>query len=456
MGMCKVIIDEELYDKDFFESRCENYEGFKESLSAFTPEFVEKETGIPWDKIADAARIYAKNSPASTLFAMGITQHTHGTDNVLAVANLAMLTGNVGKESAGVNPLRGQNNVQGACDLGALPNVYPGYQKVNDGSSQKKFQEAWGCDLDPNVGLTVTEIMDAAHEGKIKALYIVGENPMLSDPDINHVREALQTLELLVVNDIFLSETAELAHIVFPAASFAEKDGTYTNTERRVQRIRKAIEPVGNSKPDWWIVSEVAKRMNARGFEFANASEILDEIASISPIYGGMSFSRIHDIGLQWPCPNKDHPGTKFLHEGKFSRGLGCFQALEFRPPAELPDSEYPLVLTTARMLYHFHTGTMTRKVEGLNEIRPTERVEINPKDAENLGISHDDKIKITSRRGSVTGYAYITDKVPVGVISMSFHFAETPTNVLTNPILDPDSKIPELKVCAVKVEKIS
>jgi predicted molibdopterin-dependent oxidoreductase YjgC len=249
-----------------------------------------------------------------------------------------MLTGNVGKESAGVNPLRGQNNVQGACDLGALPNVYPGYQKVNDENVQKKFQDAWGVDLDPNVGLTVTEIMDAAHSGQIKALYIVGENPMLSDPDINHVREALEKLELLVVNDIFLSETAQFAHVVFPAASFAEKDGTFTNTERRVQRVRKAIEPVGESKPDWWIVSEVAKRMNAKGFEFSNASEILDEIASVSPIYGGIHFSRIENVGLQWPCPTNDHPGTKFLHEGQFSRGLGCFQPLEYRPSAELPD----------------------------------------------------------------------------------------------------------------------
>lgn len=455
MGMCKVILDEGLDNQEFFGVRCENFDGFKKSLSAFTPEFVEKETGISWEKIAEAARIYAKNSPASTLFAMGITQHTHGTDNVLAVANLAMLTGNVGKESAGVNPLRGQNNVQGACDLGALPNVYPGYQKVNDEKAQKKFQDAWGVDLDPNVGLTVTEIMDAAHSGQIKALYIVGENPMLSDPDINHVKEALEKLELLVVNDIFLSETAQFAHVVFPAASFAEKDGTFTNTERRVQRVRKAIDPVGDSKPDWWIVSEVAKRMNANGFEFSNASEILDEIASVSPIYGGIHFSRIEDVGLQWPCPSDDHPGTKFLHEGQFSRGLGCFQPLEYRPSAELPDDEYPLVLTTARMLYHFHTGTMTRKVKGLNIIRPYERVEINPSDATKLKIDHEEEVSIISRRGIVKGKAYITENVPPGVISMSFHFWETPTNVLTNPELDPQSKIPELKVCAVRIEKI-
>jgi predicted molibdopterin-dependent oxidoreductase YjgC len=365
-----------------------------------------------------------------------------------------MLTGNLGKESSGVNPVRGQNNVQGACDLGALPNVYPGYQKVIDEAVQKKFQKAWGVELDPSVGLTVTEIINAAHEGKIKALYIVGENPMLSDPDINHVKEALEKLELLVVNDIFLSETAQFAHVVFPAASFAEKDGTFTNTERRVQRIRKAINPIGNSRPDWWIVGEVAKRMGAKGFDFSNASEILDEIASISPIYGGIHFSRIEDIGLQWPCPADDHPGTKFLHEGKFSRGLGCFQPLEYRPPVELPDDEYPLVLTTARMLYHFHTGTMTRKVDGLNIVRPEERVEINPADAGKLNISHLEEVDVISRRGKVTGKAFVTEKVPEGVVSMSFHFWETPTNALTNPALDPQSKIPELKVCAVRIEK--
>jgi predicted molibdopterin-dependent oxidoreductase YjgC len=243
--------------------------------------------------------------------------------------------------------------------------------------------------------------------------------------------------------------------VVFPAASFAEKDGTFTNTERRVQRIRKAIEPVGDSRSDWWIICEIARRMNAKGFDYTNASEILDEIASVSPIYGGISFSRIEDVGLQWPCPTKDHPGTKFLHEGEFSRGLGCFQPLEYRPSVELPDNEYPLVLTTARMLYHFHTGTMTRRVKGLNIIRPTERIEINPKDAANLNITHGEEIKVYSRRGDVTGKAFITENVPLGVISMSFHFFETPTNILTNPALDPQSKIPELKVCAVRIEKI-
>lgn len=454
MGMCKIILDEGLDNQDFFEVRCENFQGFKKSLESFSPELVEEVTGVPWVRIQEAARIYAKNSPASILFAMGITQHSHGTDNVLAVANLAMLTGNVGKESAGVNPLRGQNNVQGACDLGALPNVYPGYQRVNDESIQKKFQKVWGVQLDSNVGLTVTEIINKAHEGKIKAIFIVGENPMLSDPDINHVREALLKLELLVVNDIFLSETAEFAHVVFPAASFAEKDGTYTNTERRVQRIRKAIEPVGGSKPDWWIVSEIAQRMKAKGFDFSCASDIMDEIATLSPIYGGIDFERIDDVGLQWPCPNKDHPGTRFLHEGKFSRGLGCFQPLEYKPPAELPDGEFPLVLTTSRMLYHYHTGTMTRRVDGLNVVRPIERVEINPQDAKKLNIAHEDNVNVISRRGKVTGKAFVTQKVPVGVVCMSFHFHETPTNALTNPVLDPQSKIPELKVCAVRVEK--
>ncbi len=454
MGMARIILEEELFDGDFIEKRCENFEEFKSSLEPFTPEFVEETTGVPFDEIAKAARIYAENSPASLLFAMGITQHTHGTDNVLATANLAMLTGNVGKESSGVNPLRGQNNVQGACDMGALPNVYPGYQKVSDDSIREKFEKAWGKKLDSKPGLTVTEIMDVAYERRIKALYIVGENPMLSDPDINHVKESLKKLEFLVVNDMFLSETAELAHIVLPAASFAEKSGTFTNTERRVQMVRKAIESFGDSRPDWWIVSEIAKRLGAKGFEYADPSDIMDEIASVTPIYGGIAHSRLGSEGLQWPCLNPEHPGTKFLHSEKFSRGLGWLAPLEYKAPSEKPEDEYPLVLTTARSLFHFHTGTMTRRIEGLNIVRPNERVEINPLDAGKLGIEHGESVKIVSRRGSVIGNAFVTDRTQPGVISLSFHFAETPANALTNPALDPVSKIPELKVCAVRVEK--
>ncbi len=453
MGMMRVIVDEGLLDRAFIEERCENYEAFLESLKGFDLNSVEKITGVPQEKIAEAARTYATQRPSTILYAMGITQHTHGTDNVIATANLAMLTGNVGKPSTGVNPLRGQNNVQGACDIGALPTVYTGYQAVTDPNIQKKFEDAWGVSLSPKAGLALTEIFPAVHEGRIKAIYLVGENPALSDPDSNHIREALEKLEFLVVQDIFLTETARMADVVLPAASFAEKDGTFVNTERRVQRVRQAIEPVGNSKPDWWIACQLAKRMGGQGFDFEHPSQIMEEIAGLTPSYGGISYERLERESLQWPCPTEEHPGTPFLHEHTFARGKGKFMPLEYRSPAEMPDDEYPLVLTTERSLYLFHTSTMTRKVKGLNKLHSEELVEINPADAANLGISDGEPVKVSSRRGEVTAKAKVTTASPAGVITMSFHFAESPTNVLTNPALDPVSKIPELKVCAVRVE---
>ncbi len=455
MGMMKVIVDEDLMDTAFIEERCENYDFFKDSLKNYPLSLVENITGVPGEKVAEAARLYATNSPAAIFYTMGITQHTHGTDNVIAVANLAMLTGNVGKPGSGVNPLRGQNNVQGACDVGALPNVYPGYQPVNNEDIKEKFESAWGARLNPTPGKTLTEIMPLAHEGKIKAMYLMGENPSLSDPDSTHVREALRRLDLFVVQDIFLSETAQLADVVLPATSFAEKDGTFTNTERRVQRVRKAIEPVGDSRPDWWITCQIARRMGASGFDFEHPSQIMEEIASVTPSYGGINYSRLEKEGLQWPCPTEEHPGTAILHTELFSRGKGHFVPLEYRPAAELPDDEYPLVLTTDRSLFQFHTGTMTRKVRGLNTFLSEELVAINPGDAEALGIDDGDKIQVISRRGEVTAKAGVTESTPPGTIAMTFHFAETPTNELTNPALDPVSKIPEFKVAAVRVQKI-
>ncbi len=454
MGMMKVIVDEGLMDAAFIEERCENYDLFKDSLKNYPLRLVENITGVPGEKVAEAARLYATNSPAAIFYTMGITQHTHGTDNVIAVANLAMLTGNIGKPGSGVNPLRGQNNVQGACDVGALPNVYPGYQSVNNEDIKEKFESAWGARLNPTPGKTLTEIMPLAHEGRIKAMYLMGENPSLSDPDASHVREAMRRLEFFVVQDIFLSETARLADVVLPAASFAEKDGTFTNTERRVQRVRKAIEPVGESKPDWWIICQIARRMGASGFDFKNPSQIMEEIASVTPSYGGINYERLETEGLQWPCPTEEHPGTAILHTELFSRGKGHFVPLEYRPPAELPDDEYPLVLTTDRSLFQFHTGTMTRKVRGLNTFLSEELVAINPRDAEALGIGDGDKIQVISRRGEVTAKAGVTESTPPGTIAMTFHFAETPTNELTNPALDPVAKIPEFKVAAVKVQK--
>jgi len=454
MGMMKVIVDEGLLDSAFIEERCENFDALKESLKNFELTFVEKITGVSADQITEAARMYATNSPASILYAMGITQHSHGTDNVIAVANLAMLTGNIGEPGSGVNPLRGQNNVQGACDMGALPNVYPGYQAVAAPAIKEKFEAAWGGTLSFTPGLTITEMLEAAYQGKVKALYVVGENPVLSDPDASHVREALEKLEFLVVQDVFLSETAQLADVVLPSVTFAEKDGTFTNTERRVQRVRKAIEPIGNSKPDWWITCQIAQRMGGKGFNFAQPYQIMEEIAGLTPSYGGISYERLDDGGLPWPCPTVEHSGTPILHTKQFTRGKGRFIPLEYKPPMELPNDEYPLLLTTGRSLFHFHTGTMSRKVDGLNIFMSEEQVEINPEDALRLGVADGETVKVISRRGEVIAKAKVTDISPLGVVFMTFHFAESPTNVLTNPALDPVSKIPEFKVCAVKIEK--
>jgi formate dehydrogenase alpha subunit len=454
MGMMRVIVDEKLADQAFIKERCENFDAFKKSLKAFDLDFVERTTGVPKEDIAEAARVYATHRPSALLYAMGITQHSHGTDNVIATANLAMLTGNVGKPGTGVNPLRGQNNVQGACDMGALPNVYPGYQAVADDNIRQKFEAAWGGPLPPSPGLTITEIIDAAASKKIKAIYLMGENPLLSEPDISHAREALEKLDFLVAQDIFLSETAQLADVVLPGVSFAEKDGTFTNTERRIQRVRKAIEPIGSSKPDWWITCQLGKKMDSGGFDFASPSKVMDEIASLTPSYGGISYKRLENGGLQWPCPTPKHPGTPILHTQQFTRGKGRFIPLEYKPPMELPDRKYPLVLTTGRSLYHFHTGTLTRKIEGLNILKK-EAIEINPKDASALGIADGEKVRVVSRRGEVTASARITEASPPGVVFMAFHFAESPANMLTNPAIDPVAKIPEYKVCAVRVEKL-
>jgi len=456
MGMMRVIVDQGLTDEAFIAERCENYDAFRASLDRFDLDFVEQTTGVPRQKLIDAARCYARHKPASILYAMGITQHTHGTDNVLATANLALLTGNVGKPSTGVNPLRGQSNVQGACDMGALPNVYPGYQKVADPKVRAKFEQAWGCRLGESPGLTHTEIFDAVAEGKIKALYLVGENPILSEANANHVKEALGRLEFLVVQDIFLTETAEFADVVLPAAASAEKNGTFTNTERRVQRVRKAVQPPGQAKPDTWITCQIAKRLGASGFDFAGPEEIFREIASLVPSYGGISYERIEDEGLQWPCTSPDHPGTPFLHAERFATpgGKGKFMPLEYKPPAEVEDDEYPLLLTTDRSLFHFPASTMTRKVKGLGALHGEGLLEIHPDDASRLEIADGDVVCVRSRRGEVTAKAKLTDACPPGVVSSTFHFAETPINEVTNSALDPVAKIPETKVCAVRVEK--
>ncbi|MGQ9456651.1 MAG: formate dehydrogenase subunit alpha, partial [Anaerolineae bacterium] len=455
-GMMHVILQEGLWDEEFVRERTEGVEALREVVAKYTPERVEAITGIPAGDLVAAARMYAQAERASIVYAMGITQHTTGTDNVIACANLAMLTGNVGREHTGVNPLRGQNNVQGACDVGGLPNVYPGYQSVADEAAREKFQKAWGYAPPTKPGLTVVEMTYAIEDGRLRGMYILGENPVLSDPDANHVRHALARLDFLVVQDIFLTETARLAHVVLPGVSFAEKEGTVTSTDRRIQPVRRAIAPLPGSRADWEILCDLARRMGASGFAFASPAEVLDEIAALMPIYGGVSRARLEEVGfLQWPCPTPDHPGTPYLHKEKFSRGLGRFVPVEYREPEELPDEEYPFVLTTGRSMFHFHTGSMTRRSEKLHQEVPEAYVELNPKDAERLGVQRGGRVRIRSRRGEIQVKAWFTRRVPPGVVFVPFHFAEAAANALTVPALDPVAKIPEYKVCAVQVEPV-
>jgi formate dehydrogenase alpha subunit len=468
-GLAHVLIAEDLIDREFIAARTENFEAVREAVARYTPEGVAEITGVPAEDIVRAARLLAANRPGALLYAMGITQHTTGTANVLACANLQMLLGNIGVPGGGVNPLRGQNNVQGACDMGALPNFYPGYQSVTVEANRHKFQDAWGTELPAGPGLTIVEIMRAALAGRVRGLYVMGENPVLTDPDSNHVRKCLEAVDLLVVQDIFLNETGTLADVVLPAVSFAEKDGTFTNTERRVQRVRQAIQPIGQARPDWQILAEVARRCLTQDdelhrctqqapcgrWDYRGPAEIMDEIAGLTPSYGGISHERLGGQGLQWPCPDKGHPGTPILHVGRFTRGLGRFTPVEYLPPAEVPDDGYPLTLTTGRMLFHYHTGTMTRRSKGLHMRVPSSVVEIHPEDAQRAGVRDGDAVRVRSRRGEVTTTAMVTEDVMPGVVFMTFHFAEAPANVLTNAALDPVAKIPEYKACAVAIERV-
>ncbi len=452
-GLMHVILKEGLEDKDFIAGRTEGFEELRKTVEPYTPDVASKITRVPADDIVRAARIFASAPAGSIVYSMGITQHTTGTNNVLSLANLSMLTGNVGKPGAGVNPLRGQNNVQGACDLGALPNVYTGYQRVDDEEVQAKFEAAWGVPLSPELGLTVVEMLNAAADRKVKAMYIMGENPMLSDPDVTHVEVGLRALDFLVVQDIFLSETGQLADVVLPAQSFAEKDGSFTNTERRVQLLQEAIKPPGEARVDWEIFCEIADRMGHE-MSYPNSSAIMDEMATVTPIYGGMSFERLRDDTLQWPCPDRDHPGTPYLHKDKFTRGLGKFHPVEFMPTHELPDDDYPFVLTTGRILEHFHTGTMTRRSQVLDGIVPEGEIETHPSDAEKLGLGDGEAVKVSSRRGQIQIAAKVTERVAPGTVFLAFHYWEAPANRLTVAALDPIAKIPVYKVCAVNLEK--
>lgn len=456
MGLQHIIFKEGWEDKAYIEGRLENIEDYKKSLAFFTPSKVEELTGVDRDLLFKAAKLYATSGRGALYYCMGITQHSHGVDNVKACVNMQMISGNVGFEGGGVNPLRGQNNVQGACDMGGLPNVYAGYQPVTSEDARKKFMEYWGVpeeNVNLAVGMTLTRMINACGE-KIKALYCLGENPMISDPNQNHVKEALESLDLLVVQDIFQTETGEMADVVLPGVTFAEKKGTITNSERRVQLTNQAIEPTGDVRQDYEILADLAGRMGHPGFP-STAEALWKEIADLTPQYHGMTWDRVSETGLQWPCPAEDHPGTKFLHKDKFARGKGILTPLEYKPPAEEPDADWPMVLSTGRMLEHFHTGTMTRKTDVLDALVPTGHVEVHPADAKKLGIADGDRVKVSSRRGSIETTALVIDRVAEGSIFVPWHFAEAAANVLTNDALDPVASIPEYKVCAARLEKV-
>jgi formate dehydrogenase alpha subunit len=454
-AMCKVILDEALVDWNFVEERTENLEALVEALEDFSLEEAERISGVPAEDIATAARWYANAERAMIFWGMGISQSSHGVDNALSLINLAMLAGHLGKRSTGLNPLRGQNNVQGASDMGVLPNVFTTYQKTDDEEIVQKFERAWGAHLTRVPGMVATEIVPAAAEGRVKAMLIMGENPMMSEPDLHHTEKALRNLEFLCAIDIFMNETGEIADVVLPAASLAEKDGTTTNTDRRVQRIRKAVEPPGQARADWRVLADLATRMGYP-MNYNHPREIFDEMRTVTPGYAGINYERIEQQGIQWPCPTEDHEGTPYLYADGFPRGLGKFFPLEYRPPVELPDEEYPYVLSTGRILYHWHGGTISRESPSLAGIYPKGVVEIHPEDGLKLGLESGDWMKVASRRGEVVAEAKLTDRSPLGVVFISFHWKEAAANILTINELDPVAKIPEYKYCAVNVQKVA
>ncbi len=510
-GLMHIILANGWEDKEFITTRSEGFEEFKAVLEQYPPEKVAEITGVPVEDLQRAAELMAKSKPMAVLWAMGITQHITGVRNVMDLANLQMLLGNMGISGGGVNPLRGQNNVQGACDMGGLPNVFPGYQSVTNPEAVAKFAKAWelvkdeggrrkdesgeqeaedfilhpsSFILSDKVGMTVTEMIPGILTGKTHSLYILGEDPVMSEADTNHVRKCLEACDFIVLQEIFPSETSAYADVLLPGVSFAEKSGTFTNTERRIQMVRKAVEPPGEAREDWWITAELAKRMLAEGgrqlaegayasWDYKNTSDILTEINALAPSYGGITNARLErGETLQWPCPNAEHPGTPILHVGKFTRGLGKFTPIEHIPPAELPDDEYPMVLSTGRVLYHWHGGQMSRRSQGLLEIYPKPLIEINEDDAARLGLdpstgspvpaalaqagqAGSQRVRVASRRGSIEAEAMVTNRVPPSMVYANFHFPEASVNELTIAALDPVSKIPEFKVCAVKVEVV-
>lgn len=453
-GIIHVILREGWENREFITQRTEGFEELRQKVQEYDLGRVEELTGVSKGHIIKAARLYSHADKAMIVYGLGVTEHRTGTENAMAIANLALVCGHIGRPATGIMALRGQNNVQGASDLGPLPSTFPGYQSITDSAVREKFEKAWGIPLSSEIGLKSVEMLEKACEGKFKGIYILGEDPAQTDPNVNEVRKALKALEFLVVQDIFHTETTKHAHVILPGASFAEKDGTFTNGERRVQRIRKAIEPL-SGKADWEVICEIAKRMGYP-MSYNHPSEIMDEIAGLTPIYGGISYERLERESLQWPCPTKDHPGTTTLYTDLFSRpgGLAKFMALDHTGSGEVPDKEYPYVLITGRIREHYNNGSMTRRVKGIMEIVPEELLEISVEDAVKLKIKNGDKVKVSSRRGRIRVKAKVTDRSQPGNVFLSFHFPEALTNLLTSEHKDPITGTPEYKSCAVKIEK--
>lgn len=482
-AMVRAILAEGWADETFIDARTEGLDELRASVEPWTAEAAALVSGVPAGDILRAARTYAlglrreaADAPdpgprgnSTVLYGMGITQRSSGTEAVKALANLVMVAGHVGRPATGLNPLRGQSNVQGACDVGGLPNVLPGYRPVADPEARRRAAEVWFGGAGPGPapafepparpGLTVVEMTEAARAGRVKAMVIMGENPMLMDPDLKHVEEGLRALDFLVVMDLFLTETAQLAGVVLPAAAFAEKDGTFTNTERRVQLLRRALDPPGQARPDWWILCRLGERLGERfgrrtRWDYSGTAEIFRELAEVSPIHAGIRHERLGTDGIQWPCPSPDHPGTPVLHTERFARGRGRFFAVGYRPPVEEPDAEYPLALITGRGLFHYHGGSMSRRSQPLDWREPRAYAEVSPADAERAGIRDGGVCLLTSRRGSIRVQARVGERVPEGVVFASFHFREAPANLLTRAReLDPEAGMPDLKVCAVRLE---
>ena len=459
-AMAHVILKERLYNEQFVRDRTENFDAFAASMEKFTPEYAEAISGVDRNLIVEAARLYARAKNGAIYWALGIPEHSHGTDNAMSLIHLALLTGHIGRQGTGLNPLRGQNNVQGASDSGAMPWHYPGYQSVSDEAAARKFEQAWNIEpggLSRKLGLTTPEIMDAVGPGGVRALYIMGENPMMSEPNLNHTRHQMEQLEFLVAQDIFINESGAFADVMLPAAPWAEKEGTFTNTDRRVQRVRQALPPRGQSRPDWEIICDLADRVERHlgrptaRWSYEDPSEVLEEMGQVVPEYAGVKYWRIENVGLQTPVWDDSHPGMPFLFAEKFPRGRGKFHPLEYRQTVEMPDDEYPFILTTGRLLEHWHGGTITRHSR-LDDLYPQALVEVHPADAASLAVADGQAVRVSSRRGSIVLRAAVTQKTNPGVVFIPIHFAEAAANLLTIDALDPLAKIPEYKACAVRI----